>query len=74
MTRNNHITPILDAVKAMHSAADADDDAATPGYDPYRGRFRRPIPVPGEFTPQAKHEADQILACYDSQLSLADTK
>ncbi len=69
MTHNRHSTPILDAVRSMHIA----DDAAA-GYDPYRGRQSRTIPVPGEFTPRAKHEADQILACYDSQLSLADTK
>lgn len=63
---NKHSTPLLDAVRAMHGA----DDAARPGYDPYHGRFRRPIPVPGEFTPQAKHEADQLLACYETTLEL----
>ncbi len=67
--RNKHATPILDAVRRQH----ADDDAAT-GYDPYHSRHARTIPLPGEFTPAAKHEAEQILACYDSQLSLADTK
>lgn len=47
------------------------DDAAT-GYDPYRGRASRTIPVPGEFPQTAKHEATQILACYETQLSIQE--
>ncbi len=69
MTHNRHAAPILDAVRRQH----ADDDAAT-GYDPYNGRASRPLPVPGEFPQTAKHEAEQILACYDSNLTLENDK
>jgi hypothetical protein len=70
VNHNKHATPLLDAVKRMHVA----DDAAATGYCPYNGRASRPLPVPGEFPDTAKHEADQILACYDSYLTLENDK
>lgn len=75
MNHNKHSTPILSAVRAMHADDDTSRKAAERlGYDPYHGRLRRPIPVPGEFPQTAKHEADQILACYDSALTLENDK
>ncbi len=72
MARNKHdakrdSTPILAAVRSVHS-----DDDARRGYDPYRGRAARTIPVPGEFTPMAINEASAILACYETELTLED--
>ncbi len=73
MARNKHdakrdSTPILAAVRAMH----AHEDKA--GYDPYNGRLRRPIPIPGEFPDTAKHEAESSLACYEASLTLENGK
>ncbi len=74
MARNKHdakrdSTPILAAVRAMHA-----DEDKRPGYDPYHGRLQRPIPIPGEFPDTAKHEAESILACYETSLTLENGK
>ncbi len=69
--RDRNAKPILAAVKRMHSEADIADDAAT-GYDPYRGRAARTIPVPGEFTPDQINEASAILACYETELTIKE--
>ncbi len=67
MNHNKHSTPILAAVKRMH----ADDDAAT-GRDPYNTLDRRRA-KPG-FPPATVREADGILACYETELTLETDK
>ncbi len=68
---SKHSTPILRAVKAMHSAADADEDAR-PGYNPYNRGSRRYVDPESNITDAQKADASAILSCYTTELTLED--
>lgn len=60
-----HSTPILSAVKAMH----AEEDKGRETY-PY-GR-PRPTARSAGATHEQKHEAEQVLACYETRLTIKE--
>ncbi len=65
MRRNNHSTPILAAVRAMHDEQD--------GRDPYN-TLRRPFVGADVTTAKQRAEASEILACYETSLTLENDK
>ncbi len=64
--RNRHSTPILSVVLAQY----AEDDAKA--YNPYSHGFRRHVdPAGAEYSPSQKQDAERILDCFETSLTLA---
>ena len=64
-----HNTPILAAVRRMHDEDDKQDAAR--GVDPYNSLSRRKADK-AAFEAARKHEATQILACYETTLTIQE--
>lgn len=64
-----HATPIIDAVRAMHIEQDNRDLAR--GFDPYNSRARRAADI-AALEAARKHEASEILACYETHLTIEE--
>lgn len=63
-------TPIINAVKRMY----ADNDTrqiASRGYNPYHHGTRRFTGPDSPTTPEQREQAEQNLACYETELTLA---
>ncbi len=68
-TRAKTATPLLSVVLSQY----AEDDARA--YNPYHHGFRRHVdPAGAEYSPSQKQDAERILDCFETSLTLENDK